>query len=305
MSQGEPAPPGPAFPAAYHAGASWEDGSFILSERSRRHRWEGVGQLSIKTFPVGEASYSVGSARYLLDSRAYLVLNEGQSYAIDVAADVPVESFCVFFASGAALDAQRVLTARAESLLDEPTAPGPDATAGFFERLYPHDDLVSPHLSHIRGALARPETERLWLAERMREALMRLCVAHQRVWGEVNALPAVRASTREEIYRRLYYARDYAVALLHEPLTLDELARVAAMSPTHFLRVFRQAFGQTPHQFLTERRIERAKDLLRVTNRPVTDICLAVGFESLGSFSALFRRRVGISPAAYRRLSAD
>ncbi|HET9111659.1 MAG TPA: helix-turn-helix transcriptional regulator [Ktedonobacterales bacterium] len=305
MSQGELAPFGSALPAAYPAGASWEDGSFILSERARRHRWQGVGQLSIKTFPVGEAYYSVGSARYLLDSRAYLVLNEGQSYEIDVAADTPVESFCVFFAPGAALDAQRALTARTEALLDDPHAPSPDAAAGFFERLYPHDDLVSPQLEHIRGALAQPETERLWLAERMREALMRLCAAHQRVWGEVNALPAVRVSTREEIYRRLYYARDYAVALLHEPLTLDELARVAVMSPTHFLRVFRQAFGQTPHQFLTERRIERAKDLLRMTNRPVTDICLAVGFESLGSFSALFRRRVGVSPAAYRRLNAD
>ena len=304
MSHGEGAPRGSALPAAYSAGASWEDGSFILSERARRHHWQGVGQLSIKTFPLGEASYRVGAARYLLDPRAYLVLNEGQSYTIEVAADAPVESFCVFFAPGVALDAQRALTTRAESLLDDPCAQGAGA-AGFFERLYPHNDLVSPRLAQLRGALARPETERLWLAERMREALMRLCVAHQRVWGEVDALPAVRASTREEIYRRLYHARDYATALLHEPLTLDELARVAVMSPTHFLRVFRQAFGQTPHQFLTERRIERAKDLLRMTNRPVTDICLAVGFESLGSFSALFRRRVGVSPTAYRRLSAD
>ncbi len=302
MSQAESASLDSALPAAYPAGASWEDGSFILSERSRRHRWQGVGQLSIKSFPVGQAYYSVGSARYLLDSRAYLVLNEGQSYAIEVAADTPVESFCVFLAPGAALDAQRILTARAEALLDDPHALTA-GVAGFFERLYPHDDLVSPHLAHIRGALAQPETERLWLAERMRETLMRLCAAHQRAWGEANALPAVRASTREEIYRRLYHARDYAVALLHEPLTLDELARVAVMSPTHFLRVFRQAFGQTPHQFLTERRIERAKDLLRMTNRPVTDICLAVGFESLGSFSALFRRRVGVSPATYRRLT--
>ncbi|HZC07440.1 MAG TPA: AraC family transcriptional regulator [Ktedonobacterales bacterium] len=288
--------------ATQSASASWPDGSFILSERSRRHSWQGVGQLSIKTFPVGEAFYTVGSARYLLDSRGYLVLNEGQSYAIEVAADAPVESFCVFFAPGAAHDAQRALTLRAEALLDDPLAPSPaNFSAGFFERLYPHDDLVSPLLAHMRVALAQPATERLWLAERMLEAQMRLCAAHLRIWGEVNALPAVRASTREEIYRRLYHARDYACALLCEPLTLDELARVAVMSPTHFLRVFRQAFGQTPHQFLTERRIERAKDLLRATNRPVTEICHAVGFESLGSFSALFRRSVGVSPTSYRR----
>lgn len=287
--------------ATQPAGASWADGSFILSERSRRHSWQGDGHLSIKTFPVGEAFYTVGSMRYLVDSRAYLVLNEGQSYTIEVAADAPVESFCVFFAPGAANDARRALATRAETLLDDPLTPPRGSSTGFFERLFPHDDLVSPVLTQTRAALARNETDRLWLAEQMQIALMRLCAAHQQVWGEVNALPAVRASTREEIYRRLYHARDYAAALLQEPLTLDDLARVAVMSPTHFLRTFRQAFKQTPHQFLTERRLERAKDLLRTTERPVTEICLAVGFASLGSFSALFRQRVGVSPASYRR----
>lgn len=249
---------------------------------------------------MGQAHYTTEAARYLLDARAYLVLNEGQSYAIEVAAAAPVESFCVFFAPGAAEDALRSLSARPEALLDDPLGAWGQRT-GFFERLYPHDDLVSPALAQARLALARPETERAWVAEHMRVLLIRLFAAHQRAWGEVNALPAVRASTREEIYRRLYHARDYAAALLHEPLTLDELARVATMSPTHFLRVFRQAFGQSPHQFLTERRIERAKELLSATNLPVTDICFAVGFESLGSFSWLFRKHVGVSPAHYRR----
>lgn len=279
------------------------DGAFILSERARRHTWEGVGQLSIKTFPVGEAFYAVGAARYRLDSRAYLVLNDGQSYAIDIAASAPVESFCVFFAPGAAEDARRGLTSRAETLLDDPVGPR-DAPVAFFERLYPHDDLVSPALAQARLALTHPATERAWLAERMRVLAVRLVAAQRRVWGEVNTLPAARASTREEIYRRLYHARDYATALLGEPLTLDELARVAAMSPTHFLRAFRQAFGQTPHQFLTARRIERARYLLQTTNRSVTDICYAVGFESLGSFSWLFRRRMGVSPTAYRSATA-
>ena len=67
------------------------------------------------------------------------------------------------------------------------------------------------------------------------------------------------------------------------------------------LRLFKQAFGRTPHQFLTHRRIERAKHLLARTERPVTEICLDVGFESLGSFSHLFRRETGASPTAYRR----
>jgi AraC family transcriptional regulator len=76
---------------------------------------------------------------------------------------------------------------------------------------------------------------------------------------------------------------------------------VAGLSPNHLLRMFKQAFGQTPHQYLTARRLERARHLLAHTDQPVTEICLSVGFASLGAFSWLFHRRVGVSPAEYRR----
>jgi transcriptional regulator GlxA family with amidase domain len=72
------------------------------------------------------------------------------------------------------------------------------------------------------------------------------------------------------------------------------------MAPHHFLRTFKLAFHQTPHQYLTHLRLERAQSLLRHTDTPVTDICMDVGFESLGSFSWLFRRECGQSPSAFR-----
>ena len=90
-------------------------------------------------------------------------------------------------------------------------------------------------------------------------------------------------------------------ALFAEPVTLREMAGAACMSPNHLLRTFRQAFGETPHQFLTTRRLEEARRLLADRELPVTEICLAVGFESLGSFSTLFRKRFGVSPSEYRR----
>jgi AraC-like DNA-binding protein len=81
---------------------------------------------------------------------------------------------------------------------------------------------------------------------------------------------------------------------------LSQLARVAAMSPFHFLRLFRTTFGQTPHQFAMDVRLERAKRLLAETNLSITAICDAVGYVSLGSFSTLFRNRTGMSPRDYR-----
>jgi AraC-like DNA-binding protein len=89
--------------------------------------------------------------------------------------------------------------------------------------------------------------------------------------------------------------REYACRL-----TIDDLARRARMSTFHFIRVFKVRTGQTPHQYLRARRIARAKHLLETTPMPVTEVCERVGFESLGSFGAVFRRLTGESPAAYR-----
>ncbi|MEZ4866297.1 MAG: AraC family transcriptional regulator [Caldilineaceae bacterium] len=87
---------------------------------------------------------------------------------------------------------------------------------------------------------------------------------------------------------------------LDQPLSVDELARRAHRSRYHFIRSFQRAFHQTPHQYLIQRRLEKAKALLADSNLPVTEICLVVGFTSLGSFSTLFRNSVGWPPSVYR-----
>lgn len=100
--------------------------------------------------------------------------------------------------------------------------------------------------------------------------------------------------------RHLLRARDLADARYAEPLTVADLARAAGLSPAHFSRQFRRTFGETPHQYLLTRRMERAAALLRDTDRSVTEICFAVGLASVGSFTSSFRRIHGTSPLAYR-----
>ena len=95
-------------------------------------------------------------------------------------------------------------------------------------------------------------------------------------------------------------ARDFIDRNYCEPLDLDGLAGVAGVSKYHFARNFEAAYGETPIRYLTRRRIERAQDLLRVANLTVTEVCMAVGFASLGSFSSRFHELVGESPSAYR-----
>ncbi len=105
---------------------------------------------------------------------------------------------------------------------------------------------------------------------------------------------------RSASHEGLWRARAYIDAQYAQPLDLNELARAASLSRFHFLRAFRSAFDVTPHEYLTRKRIERAKELLSESELTVTEICFKVGFESLGSFSTLFHNLVGWSPSIYR-----
>ena len=100
--------------------------------------------------------------------------------------------------------------------------------------------------------------------------------------------------------QQLVRARSFIDAHYDLPLDLEQIARQAGFSRYHFLRLFRNTFDQTPHQYLVQRRIECAKSLLDASDLSVTEVCFAVGFQSLGSFSALFRRCAGYPPTQYR-----
>ena len=104
----------------------------------------------------------------------------------------------------------------------------------------------------------------------------------------------------EELNRRMLRARDAIDRAYSQPLDIAALASVASVSEAHFIRTFRNTFGETPHRYLQRRRVERAMFLLRETDRQITDICLDVGFASLGTFSRTFRDIVGLNPTDYR-----
>ena len=105
----------------------------------------------------------------------------------------------------------------------------------------------------------------------------------------------------EESNRRMLRARDAMDRGYARPLDVPSLARMAHVSEAHFIRTFRATFGETPHRYLQRRRVERSMFLLRETDRSVTEICLDVGFTSLGTFSRTFRDIVGQTPSAYRQ----
>jgi AraC-like DNA-binding protein len=108
----------------------------------------------------------------------------------------------------------------------------------------------------------------------------------------------VNGSDRIASLRR---ARDLMDLRFADPLDLEQMAAQAGFSKFHFARAFKDAYGETPANYLSRRRVERAKDLLRSANLTVTEVCMLVGFSSLGSFSSRFSEMVGMSPSAFQR----
>ena len=106
---------------------------------------------------------------------------------------------------------------------------------------------------------------------------------------------------RHDVFHRLCQARDRLHETPEQPLSVRDIAREAEISPYHFIRQFEALFGLTPHQFRIQSRLERGKVLLANGHHSVTEVCMEIGFESLGSFSDLFFRRVGASPSSYQR----
>lgn len=123
--------------------------------------------------------------------------------------------------------------------------------------------------------------------------------------NKVSQSPAEFRVTAPEVLERLDRARKFIDLCYDLPLDLDEISSHACFSRYHFLRLFRQAFNKTPHQYLVERRIERAKELLSAHDLRVTDVCFEVGFQSLGSFSSLFHKSVGHPPITFREKSRE
>lgn len=265
--------------------------------RVRRFGWKGSGNLSVKTVFSGHAVVESGGGRHRVEPGSNLLIDHGNEYQIEIDSDRPVDGFSMFF------DAKSVAEAlRSERNVLEAELAGAPAidSEGFFERNYEGDE-VQDHLSKVYSELPGMWSDSFWVQEQIHLTLSLIAKRHWQTLNEVRQVQAVRAATKEELYRRLYKARDYAYATLDQPISLDDMAYVACLSTNYFLRSFRGLFKQTPHQFIIEKRMHRAKRLLQETEMSVSEVCLSVGFQSLGSFSWLFKRRVGLSPEAFRR----
>lgn len=276
--------------------------SQLLVARAYDYCWSGSGPLSLKCVSRGVAHYSVGRARFDVGPRSCLLLNQGQHYEIEVNDPTGVEMLVVFLAPGMVEEVLRTLEGNVTRLLDEADA-GHLGGIQFFERLLEATPWLMSILDDLAQAVRAPVPDRMAIDEALLQLASHLLCQQGRAIQESRRLSTLRPAARQELYRRLLRARDFAKSCYDAPIRLQDLARAACLSPSHLLRSFRAAFGITPHQFVRDCRLQAARDLLRTTDLSVTEVCLSVGFESLGTFCSLFRRRFGVAPGGVREKS--
>jgi AraC-like DNA-binding protein len=254
--------------------------------------------LSLKSVTRGAALYTTKHGQHLVTEDSFLILNHGQEYSLEFQGSDTTETLAVFFQHGLVEHVADSLATPARLQLDQiaPRAP----TTEWYERLYSRRGRVGSLLHRLHRTVRSRAACPTWLEDQFYALAAALVELRAGMRAEVDRFPGERPATRAELFRRLHRGRDFLSSSYTERVSVAMAAKAAHLSPYHFHRMFKSAFQQTPMQFLQDCRLASARRLLKATDQRVTSICFAVGFESLGSFSTLFRRRLGLSPRQYR-----
>ena len=256
-----------------------------------RHVPKHSASLSMFTLLKGTAKVSINENRIELDDTSFIIVNDGSIMSIDFETGGELPVLILFNPSLSAMLSSSMF--QQVSMVDEFALVEHVHYSNVDLKRYLHllIDLSTSCASF--HALKADMVLSTLLSDIIRENYSAIQAAGN--------LPVVKRSTRVELYKRLAVAKEWIAENFSLAVSLQDSADIAMLSPEHFLRLFKRAYGMTPHHYLTAVRIDAACRLIRETNLDITNICAQTGFESLSSFSALFKQRKGLSPSQYRR----
>ena len=261
--------------------------------------------LSMKCAFNGNEFYRCGNATQCASDNKFLIYNQGKEYTSFIESDNDVESFTINFSELFVNNVTNGLFSTADSNLDDPFAIKSHTKFIFFERANGYTPLLRQRIFTIRDLIKKFDQNKEYINELLYGLLEDIILFHKKINLEVNELYAIKESTRIEIYKRLYLAKDMLDASFHTNITLDILGKVSMLNSFYLLRLFKSYFKITPHQYLKQRRIEEATKLLKKKTHSVKQVCNLVGFSDISSFSKLFKRQTGYSPAIFSACNTD
>jgi AraC family transcriptional regulator len=238
---------------------------------------------------INKGQYLVNNQPVFISERCFYLLNPNDELAITFNDALPLKTLFVFFNEEFVNECFYSLNNSDEHLLEKPfdKCAGPLAIPSVPFHL---NQAISNIISLlIQGRINQQEID---------ANLFSLIVEFMNVNYQLKKLNAIKKTTKEELYKRLFVAKEFMKDnAMENGLTIDEIAKEACMSKFHFLEKFKDLYGLTPHQYLIELKMQKARQLLQKRQHTVTDVCYAVGFESVSSFSNLFKRTFDTSPS--------
>lgn len=296
----EPTAQNESYRRAFYA--RWGNENSIILARSRRIEFPLFAQrLSIKTASGGRERYLLTHpAREVdVDDDSFLILNDGQVYGSYIAQAREIESFSIFFRPGFADEVRREIDTPMARALDGAARNHPAGT-GFLEFLQPHDRRITPVLNFIRSHVRMGVEDAGWYEEQLYFLLQRMLEQQAQELRRMAEMPALKSTTRAEIYRRVMLAANYIHSCFDADVSLDKLATVACLSKFHFLRLFREVTGLTPYAFVLRKRAHVASRLIASTGMSFDEIAMQVGFTTRSSLFRQMRRWLRQSPGELR-----
>lgn len=257
--------------------------------------------LSIKICFSGSATFSLDNRELNLFPGYFLTVNEGTSYTRIVDSLDPVKTFSIIFDSCFLADFHRTYLQNAASLLDDPFIET-DPEVRLLEAIFPFVDDFKYTVLNLKSTLCDGLTDDLLMNSYFHHCLESYYrLYHSEVANKIAKLAFSNRSTKIEMMKRLLVAKDYIISNYNQKVRIDEVAKIACLSINHFLRNFKLAYRISPYQFLIQVRLQRAAEILKSTELPVSEIASLVGFDSSPSFIMLFRKAYKITPFQYRK----
>jgi AraC family transcriptional regulator len=270
--------------------AHWGRENAVISGTDRNVEYTPFRQrLSIKVARGGRERYYIDGRSIAVDDDCYLILNDNRTYGSRFESDVQIQSFSIFFRPGLAEEVFGALGTTVERALADGGAEA-SRPVEFAETLQPHDSVVSPALRYVQYGLNAGVEDAGWYEEQFQFLLERMLSHHRRLTERVRRLPALKSVTLREIHRRLALAVDLVHSSYESDIGLAEMARAACLSKFHFLRLFTELHGITPHAYLQRKRALAAGRLLDGTDLTASQVAARVGFQSRSTMARQLRR---------------
>lgn len=280
--------------------AKVDSGIHVIRAREIETHEPHVTRLSLNFDLTGAMGFEVGKKKYTVRPERFLVMNAGSAYRSFLRSEVAHHTAYIVFKVGLAEQVYKTMTTRNIGLLDDPYSQL-NTNISFTEKMYTWNRTV---LSDVITILADIEAGVRFHGDELDafyESLLSKMIAGQfEVDAQMASLKFEKQATRNEIFLRLDVARDFIHDNYASNITLADVSNAACLSLHHFKRLFRECYKISPHQYLTDVRLQHAVALLQRSDTPVQDVCRYVGFSDPSSFVRLFKSRMAVTPQQYR-----